>query len=263
MTLPKGLSLVDLAARCAIDLGDPEERRWATSLLITFFNEGIRDLARDGVFSRVDLFTPAAGERYFSTHAEANQIIRVEYDSKALIGASRSTIQGALGDGWRERAGTPTHFIPERGGVRICPSPGTSGDAFIFEGAGAVSEVEGGKVAGDGLECAKDPATTLLVHFTPGDGNVTNSEAARRVLRVEYSYFPRPFEQTDLMPSRFEDALSAYALWRALSISEVPEEVARAEIALARWHNLKRELFTESTSEGFSAANNFSPLEAN
>jgi hypothetical protein len=260
MTLEKGLFATDLAGSVLTDLSDPKQRRWSSDQITGFFNEGIRELAGEGIFCRTDLHVTAAGKGLYTTFAECALLLRVEYEGRELPAKTAEEALRALGPSWRARTGTPRFYVPGKSSVLLAPAPSSGGEELLFEGYPAIEEAEGGKITGDGFTGAMRDGS--VEHFLPGDGFCLNETAAKGSLRIEYAFFPRPSEAGDSIPSRYADGLAAYALFRCLNLSEVEEEKERGGLAFARWRELRERLKSEGGAEALSAEKLFSPVEA-
>ncbi|TAL17048.1 hypothetical protein EPN96_06625 [bacterium] len=260
MTLEKGLFATDLAGRVLTDLSDPKQRRWSTDQITGFFNEGMRELAREGILRRTDLHVTAAGKALYETFAECALILRVEHEGRELPAKTAEEALRLLGPSWRARTGIPRCYVPGKGGILLAPAPAQDGEPLLFEGAPAIEEAEGGKISGDGYTGALRDGS--VEHFLPGDGFCLNETTAKGVLRIEYGFYPRPSESGDSIPSRYADGLAAYALFRCLTLSGVEEEAERGAFAFARWRDLKERLKNEGSAEFLSSQKLFSPVEA-
>lgn len=260
MALKKGLYASDLASRVLFDLGDPAQKRWSADQVLKFINEGVRELAGEGIFRRFDLHIPQAGKAVYETFAEYAVIGRVEYGFCELEPLTEAEAESRLGHGWRLRMGAPRFFIPMRTGVRLAPAPGNGGTPLQFSGTPSITEENGGKINGEGLIGAL--WENSVAHFAEGDGFAANWPAASGNLLIEYAFFPRPSESGDLLPSRLADALVAYSTARCLALSDAEEDLARVGAATGRWLSLRERLVQKNGVESLCEPKNFAPLEA-
>ena len=257
MAIAKGLLVSDLVSRVLVDVSDPNQRRWSSDQVVKFLNEGIRELAGEGVFRRSDIHVPAAGQRYFAAFAEVHRICRVSLDGMQLPAVGRDRLTSALG----APAGTPVFYAADKDGVHLCPAPSAAGTPLTFIGAPPISEARGGKIDGDGCLAAANAG--IIAHFREGDGHVPDSPTARGNVRLEYTFFPRPSESADTVPSRYADALVVYATWRCFNLSQVPEEVARAQVLAGLWAAARERIASASGPGMLTEDTAFAPLEAN
>ncbi len=260
MTITKGLQVTDLVSRIAVDLSDPNHRRWSADQITKFINEGLRDLADGGAFIRHDLHVASAGVAYYETLAETLRVVSVQFDGKQLRGATNDSITRVKGTGWRTLGGEPTHYIPDRNGIRLCPTPSQNGEGPVVSQPPPIDEETGSKIDGDNL------AATLIedtvVHFSFGDSTLAQTDPAAGNIVVTYHFYPRPSTGQDSLPLRYVDALSAYALWRCFALSQVPEEVTRSQLLAGAWQHHKATINTWSQHHAQSDTLLFAPMEA-
>jgi hypothetical protein len=236
MMLTKGLAVSDMVARVLVDLSDPNQRRWTSDQIIKFINEGIRQLADGGAFTMTDYLVPTANQAYFATLLEPHRILSVAYNGTLISTISRD----AAGYGTATASGKPTNYIPTSDGVHVVPRCASGGTSLSFTGSPAITETEGSQISGDGYNCADNAGT--VVFFRDWDGECDSAITSPNNLRVSYSYYPREFESSDICPSRYVDALVIYATWRAFNLSNVAEEVVRAQALIGQWEVFKRRI---------------------
>jgi hypothetical protein len=253
MSIEKGLLVSDLVSRVLVDVSDPNQRRWSSDQVVKFLNEGIRELAGEGVFRRTDIHVPASGQSFFAAFAEVHRIRGVSFDGARLTASrgDRSTLAAP------ERHAC---YVAGKGGVHLHPAPSRAGTPLTFIGAPPISETTGGKVDGDGFLAALNAGT--VAHFREGDGHVPDSRTARGNVRIEYSFFPRPSESADTVASRYADALVVYAVWRCFNLSQVPEEVARGQVLAGLWSSARERVATAAGADMLTDDTAFAPLEA-
>lgn len=238
MAITKGRGIEDIAADVSIRLSDPNQRRWSNTLLISYMNEAIRTLARKNAFFRYDIHVPTVGQEFYETFAESMTIKKVEYDNEPIHPQNIDSMERDFGTQWRtEPAGTPRFYIPQRNGIILWPKPDTAGTALVYTGSPAITEETGGKINGDGYTGGNSSGT--IVHFLPGDGEVSNENADNN-LRIRYQYMPRASESGDSVPGRYEEALKAYAMWQAVAVADAPEEKVAATTFFQNWLMEKR-----------------------
>ena len=233
MAISKGRDITDIAADVSIMLSDPNQRRWSSTLLITFMNQAIRLFAVDKALSRDDIHVPTVGQSYFATLAELRGVAKVDYNNKPLAPRNIARMNRDHGSTWRTAAnGAPRYYIPSRAGLTIWPAPDTAGTALVFTGSPDITETGGGQITGDQYNGSDDSGT--VVHWLPGDGEVSNEEADNN-LRISYHWIPRPSASGDSIPGRYEEAIKAYAMWQAVAISDAPEEKIAAATFFQDW----------------------------
>lgn len=244
MAISKGRDINDIAADVSIRLSDPNQRRWTSTQLIAYMNEAIRLFATEKALSRDDIHVPTVGQSYFATLAELRGVAKVEYNNKPLEPRNLARMERDHGSTWRTAAnGTPRYYIPSRYGVTIWPAPDTAGTALSFTGSPAITETVGGQITGDQYTGASSSGT--VVHWLPGDGEVTN-ESADNNLRITYHWIPRPSASGDSIPGMYEEAIKAYAMWQAVAVSDAPEEKAAAATFFQDWLMKKRSVMAMS-----------------
>lgn len=253
--LNKGMEVSDLVAAVLIDLSDVDQQRWTSPQIVNYMNEGLRELAKECVFRRVDYQRVTANKSVYQTFAECARIGAVWFDLSEIPAALDNSLTGE----WRDDTGTPYAYVPLKDGVRLYPIPTVAGDAYTL-GAPTLTETQGGTIMGDGYSAALNGTT--VVHFLEGDGVCTNADTATGNLRIEYAYYPQPVGATDNVPAKFATALILYALWRCFSLSEAPEEVARSQVIGPNWQREVRKLAVEADPRSFSNATRFGRLTA-
>jgi hypothetical protein len=225
-----------MVSRVLVDISDPNQRRWTSDQVVKFINEGVRQLADKGAFTLVDYQVPTAGKAYFQTFAEPKRILSVAYNGSKL----KQILRDGVGYALSELASVPCGYVAMPDGIRVSPPVASAGTALTFVSAVSITEAEGFQIQGDTHNVALD--STTYKHFHDYDGVCNSALTAANNMRIEYSYFPRDLESTDSCPSRYVDALVIYATWRCFNLSNVAEEVTRAQVLLGQWEIMKRQL---------------------
>ena len=244
-----GLSVSTLIAKIRTELSDTgASPRWADSVLLSYLNDALRDLAEACVFRRTDIVVPTADGMVYAPHMEPVRYFGVSHSGVPLAAKSEADLYALAGSGWAGMGGPPTHYVPGEA-IRVWPKPG-AGTALTFPVPPPITEAEGKGPGGAGYTSALNGS--LLVHWLPGDGTVGNENAPGNIT-IDYAYFPSEVMSTDRLSRRYASAVMQYAVGTALEKSEDTGEQRARDRALLRYYESKQALADAQNAGRLSA----------
>lgn len=258
MAYAKGSAVSDIVSRVRFDLSDPDGRRWSSDQIIKFLNEGLRELADEGVFVRRDFLPLTAGQSTYTLFTECKRLKQAVLNGQEIT-PTLETKMDRRGS-WRGQEGHPLSYTIINYGVdtaiRLNPVPNGGASALTSAATPSITEEQGGKIDGNGFSSFDESGT--IVHFIEGDGVCDSAYTAENVLRVDYFYFPRPSTASDTIPYRYETGLTAYAQFRCLILPNdaSDSDTQRAAMYKVIWEDEKKKII------GYSEPGAMIPLDS-
>ena len=214
-------------------------------------NDGIDYLAQEDVLRRSEVLVPTANKGFYELSAEVHRISGVILNGLPLDPKTESDLYTLYKEEWRSIVGNPIYYVPSKHGIRLVPTPQSTGPGVTILEDPALTEREGMSILGDGRRVAFNVSNNLFHHFFDGDGTITGDMNIANVL-VNYTYFPVDVDGNSYIPTRYRKALQAYCKYRCFATSEDPAEAAGATVFLSEWDSEKDRAIVDSMDERLS-----------